>query len=149
LTKYFAPAIAQIIQSNANTKLSLITASSFRGLSLLLDGAVDLSLGFYHGVPKGLDRYKLFDTGMSLVFDPRYFHVDPRHVDLKNLSRHRIMMMRVSRTRKQIDSVLARKGIVFENILEVGSCQSAMDFARLGLGIGLVHDVCANSFDGS
>jgi DNA-binding transcriptional LysR family regulator len=71
LTKYFAPAIAQIIQGNVNTKLSLVTASSFRGLSLLLDGAVDLSLGFYHGVPKGLDRYKLFDTGMSLVFDPR------------------------------------------------------------------------------
>jgi DNA-binding transcriptional LysR family regulator len=146
LTKFFAPAIAKIVQSNMRTKLSLLTASSIRGLALLLDDEIDFSLGFYHAVPNGVHRYKLLDTGISLLFNPKYFDINVKSLDLKAIGKHRIMMMRTSRTRNQIDNVLARRGIVFENILEVGSCQSAIDFARLGLGIGLVHEICAGQF---
>ena len=31
------------------------------------------------------------------------------------------------------------------NILEVGRCQSVMEFVKLGLGVGLVHSICGSA----
>ena len=54
-----------------------------------------------------------------------------------------ILLQRGAATRKIIDSGLSRHRITSKGVLEVGSCQSVIDFVRLGLGVGLVHDICA------
>ena len=48
-------------------------------------------------------------------------------------------------TRKLIDATFLSQNITLGDIIEVSSCQAAMEFVRLGLGIGLVHRSCANA----
>ena len=47
--------------------------------------------------------------------------------------------------RMHIDRVLLRNHLELQDILEVSTCQSALDFVRLGLGVALIHDICALS----
>ena len=42
-----------------------------------------------------------------------------------------------------IDTVLDEHGVTPPSSIEVGGCQAIMQFVRLRLGFGLVHNVCA------
>jgi DNA-binding transcriptional LysR family regulator len=42
-----------------------------------------------------------------------------------------------------IDSVLDEHGVAMPSSIEVGGCQAVMQFVRLRLGLGLVHNICA------
>jgi DNA-binding transcriptional LysR family regulator len=41
-----------------------------------------------------------------------------------------------------IETSYAARGIEIPDVLEVGTCEAIIEFVRLGLGIGYVHDIC-------
>jgi hypothetical protein len=48
---------------------------------------------------------------------------------------------------KIIDAGFAAQGIDLEKILEVGHCESIIEFVRVGLGVGFVHGTCLPTLD--
>ena len=144
LSKYFSPRIAAFVKENPGMSLAVQSRSSSKGLSLLIDKEIDMSIGFYRNVPRGLERIVLLQTGISLVYPAGMeFGGDAGSV-FEKIASHRMMMLpRTSMTRRVIESVLAENDVSAHSIIEVGSCQAIIAFVQLGLGVGMVHDICA------
>ncbi|MBI2985699.1 MAG: LysR family transcriptional regulator [Deltaproteobacteria bacterium] len=143
IAKFFAPRIASFIRNHPRLGITLLARPSPETLSLVAGGEIDLGVGRFESVPRGIHKKKLLENGVSLVFPRNHPLSRKEKLGLADLAAYRLIMLtRSSETRRIIDSVFLRKRIEVENILEVGSCQSALDFVRLGLGVGLVHDMC-------
>jgi DNA-binding transcriptional LysR family regulator len=145
ISRYFAPRIARFVKENAGVNFSLVSRSSTNGLALLAEKAIDMSVGFYKSVPRGIERIPLLTTGISLVH-PRGMKVntDPEAL-FRQISEQRVIMLpRSTKARRMIDSALEEHDIATGRTMEIGGCQSIIDFVRLGLGIGLVHSICAS-----
>ncbi len=141
--KYFAARIAVFIKDHPHLALTILARASRETLSLVLGGEVDFGIGRFKSLPRGMHREKLLENGVWLVFPHDHPLARRRDIGLKDVAAFRIITLtRNSETRKLIDSVFHRNRIEPEKILEVGTCQSALDFVRLGLGVSLVHDIC-------
>ena len=143
IAKYFAPRIALFVKRHPHLALSILARNSRETLSLVLGGEVDLGIGRFKSTPRGIHRKKIRENGIWLAF-PRNHPLSRRHnIGLKDLAELRIITLtRNSETRKMVDSVFHRERIEPEKMLEVGTCQCAIEFVRLGLGVALVHDIC-------
>jgi DNA-binding transcriptional LysR family regulator len=65
---------------------------------------------------------------------------------LSDIARHRLLSLPLqSSTRKMIDRVFAERGIETRGVIEAGNCQTALEFATRGVGIAIVHSLCAHS----
>jgi len=143
IAKYFAPRIALLIKRYPRLAISILARSSRETLSLVLAGEVDIGIGRFKSTPRGIHRKKLLENSVWLVFPRNHPLSRRRNIGLKEVAAFRIITLtRNSETRKLIDSVFHRNRIAPEKMLEVGTCQSAIDFVRLGLGVALVHDAC-------
>lgn len=148
LSKYFSQQIAAFAKNNPRINLVIQSRSSYKGLAMLVDKEIDMSIGFYQTVPSGIERICLRRSGMSLVY-PRGLSFCTGSV-LDHIANNRLITLaRPSTIRGGIDAVLASKNISTEGMIEVGSCQAILEFVQLGLGLGLAHDVCvgAQSYD--
>jgi DNA-binding transcriptional LysR family regulator len=146
IAKYFAPKIASFVRNQPRLEITLLARPSPETLSLVLGGDVDIGIGRFKSIPRGLVRRKLLENGVWCAFPHRHTLARKEKLDLSDLCEHRLITLtRNSGMRKNIDRVFRRNRIEPEGIIEVGSCQSTMDFVRLGLGIGLTHDLCVLS----
>ncbi len=143
LGKYFAPRIALFLKAHPRLALTILARASRETLSLVLAGEVDFGIGRFKSLPRGMHREKLLENRVWLVF-PRDHPLSRRNeIGLKDIAAFRIITLtRNSETRKLVDWAFHRNRIEAEKILEVGTCQSAIEFVRLGLGVALVHDIC-------
>ncbi len=144
LSRYFAPHIARFVNENPAVNFSLQSRSSSKGMALLLDREIDMSIGFYKSVPRSIQRIPLLQTGISLIF-PRGTNIDTDAGQIFDImSDHRMIMLpRTATARRMIDSALDEHGVAMPSSIEVGGCQAIMQFVRLRLGLGLVHTICA------
>jgi len=80
---------------------------------------------------------------MHLVFPRNHPLSRRRNVSLAEIVAYRLILHASSAAaRRLIDSGFHENGIEIKNILEVGTCDAIVEFVRLGLGIGFVHDIC-------
>lgn len=143
IAKHFAPRIALFIKHHPQLALSILARHSRETLALVLGGEVDLGIGRFKSTPRGIHRGKILENGIWLAFPRNHPLSSRQNVGLKDLAAFRIITLtRNSETRKMVDSVFHREQIEPEKMLEVGTCRSAIEFVRLGLGVALVHDIC-------
>ena len=145
LGKFFAPRIALFVTDHPRLALTILARPSRETLSLVLGGEVDFGVGRFNSTPRGMHREKLLENGVWLVFPRDHPLSRKQEIGLKDIAAFRIIALtRNSETRKLVDSAFHRNHIEPEKIMEVGTCQSAIDFVRLGLGVCLVHDICVS-----
>jgi len=143
IAKFFAPQIATFIREHARLSITLLARPSTETLSLVTEGEVDLGVGRFERIPRGIHGQMLLEYGVCLVFPRNHPLSRLRKLRLNDLTAYRLIVLaRGSATRKAIDNAFARSGSEMQSIVEVGNCQSACDLARLGLGVALVHDIC-------
>jgi DNA-binding transcriptional LysR family regulator len=122
----------------------VIARPSRETLAQVLNGEMDMGVGFFRKVPRGIVKRKILDTDISLVIPRGHQLRRKRQFSLRDVVKHRIIMRRrLSPTRHVIDMAFSDSATDPNRILEVGRCQSAMDFVELGLGVGFVHSICA------
>ncbi len=143
IAKFFAPQIAAFLREHPKLSITLLARPSTETISLVTDGEVDLGIGRFERIPRGIRAERLLDYGVCLVFPRNHPLGRLRKPRLNDLTAYRLIMLaRGSATRKAIDTAFERSGSEMQSIIEVGNCQSACDLARLGLGVALVHDIC-------
>jgi DNA-binding transcriptional LysR family regulator len=144
LARYFAPRIARFIKANPQVNFALISRSSNKGLSMLEEKTIDMSVGFYKALPRGIERVPLLKTGLSLLY-PKGTTVssDPAQLFRLLATQRTIILPRTTRARRMIDMVLEEREVTPSNMMEIGGCHQIIEFVRLGLGFGLVHSICA------
>jgi DNA-binding transcriptional LysR family regulator len=143
LPAFFAPRIAAFSQKHPHLRISILSRSSRDTLSLLLAGDVDVGIGSFQKPPPGVQKKRLMDRKVYLAFSSSHALAQKKKISLKDIATSRLILHTSgAATRRLIDSGFAGSGIETDNILEVGTCESILDFVRLGLGVGFVHDTC-------
>jgi DNA-binding transcriptional LysR family regulator len=124
----------------------MLLRSSPETLSLVQSGEIDFGVGRFPNIPPTMHKIKLFNDTISLIFPSKKPPSWINRIRLQELANHRLCIRtRGASTRQLIDATLLRKNITLDDIIEVSTCQAAMEFVRLGLGIGLVHRSCADA----
>jgi len=142
LPKFLAPQIAAFSRSHPRLRMTIISRPS-ETLSLLLEGAVDVAIGWFPKVPRALQKRTLFDSKMYLVFPRNHPLSRKQNVSLADIASFRLILhARTAAARRVVDSRFHDNGIEIDNILEVGTCEAIATFVRLGVGIGFIHDIC-------
>jgi DNA-binding transcriptional LysR family regulator len=144
LSIYFAARVAAFARAHPTVRISITSGPTSRSVALVAARECDIGIGFYRTVPRGLRRLPITETGITLV-TPRGFALKKgRKPSLKDIADQRVIMLsRASETRRIIDGVFAANDTEPRHIIEVPSCRSAIEYVALGLGVGLVHGICA------
>jgi DNA-binding transcriptional LysR family regulator len=143
--RFFAPGLANFIEKNPALNLSIIARRSRESISLVMNGDVDIGVGLFRKVPRGIKKKKICETQFCLVMPHDHPLARRKNLALKDVAPYRVVIpRRSSAARRMIDAALSSNAVDLPNTLEVGRCQAVMDFVERGLGIGLVHSICAS-----
>jgi DNA-binding transcriptional LysR family regulator len=146
VAKFFAPRIAEFVKQHSDLNVMMYLGSSGRSLARVVDGEVDISFGFYRTVPRGVRKIKITETGISLLCPSGHPLRKRKDISLEDIAGYKVMMLpRTSATRRAMNAVFARNHVALRNVIEVGSCRTAIEFVQLGLGVALVHSICAGA----
>jgi DNA-binding transcriptional LysR family regulator len=143
---YFAPELAEFVRQHPKLHVKILARPSRESKVLVVDGEVDIGVGFFRRVPRSIVKRRICETGISLVF-PRGHPLDRKEgITLQDVARYRVVLRRrSSATRHMIEAAFIASDVDLANILEVGRCQSVMNFVQLDLGVGLVHTICGRA----
>jgi DNA-binding transcriptional LysR family regulator len=141
--RVFAPVIADFSRKHPELKISIYSKTSAEAISLLLNGDLDLGISSLQKVPRGVQKRKLLDNKLYLIFPRTHSLSKKRNISLAAVADYPLIIHPHSATTRQvIDAGFSKRGIGIETILEVGHCESIIDFVRRGLGVGFVHGTC-------
>lgn len=143
LIQIFAPRMGSFLKRHPRLECTLLARASPETLSLVLAGNVDIGIGRFDSMPRALVAKDLFENSIWCSFPRRHPFARKGRVSIGDFESYRIITLaRSSGTGRAIDRVFRRDRVQPQNILEVGSCRSALEFVKLGVGIGLVHNNC-------
>lgn len=146
MSRSFIPYIAPLFNHIPNLRVTMLLRSSPETLSLVHSREIDFGIGRFPNIPLTMHKIKLFNDTISLIFRSNKPPSWINRIRLRELVNHRLCIRtRGASMRKLIDATFLSKNITPGDIIEVSSCQAAMEFVRLGLGIGLVHRSCARA----
>lgn len=150
LATFFAPHFASFVKKHPHLAVTILARPSPETLSLVYAGEADVGVGRFKNLPRRFKKRRLFEIGVSLVLPQQHPLARKGAIQLRDLTSYRLILLtRNSPMRMQIDQLFLRNHIELQDILEVSTCQSALDFVRLGLGVALIHDICALSEPGN
>ena len=143
LARFFAPQIAAFSQNHPLLRMTILSRSSPETLPLIAEGSVDLGIGRFLKCPRGIQKKVLLDSRIYLVLPKNHPLVRKKTIAPTDISKYRLLLhAEGAGTRKLIDAGFAQSGVEISNILEVGTCESIIELVHLGVGVGLVHDIC-------
>lgn len=143
LTQYFAGAIGLVIKSNPEIELSIRVRRSPETVALVVNGQVDLGVGYFGAVPRDIVKTTLLQSGYSLIFSSDHPLARRRKPTLEEIARHRLISFPTQTNMgRRIINAFAAEGLLLRNPIEAGSCQSSKEFAEVGVGAAIVHTAC-------
>jgi DNA-binding transcriptional LysR family regulator len=143
LTQYFASIMGNIVKNNPTIDLSLRVRRSPQALKQVMDGEVDLGIGYFGEIPRSLVRTPLLRSGYSLICAPSHPLAQLHKPRLDEIARHRLISFPPNTTiGRQITGFFSAAGLILTDPIEAGSCQSSREFAEVGVGAAIVHTLC-------
>jgi DNA-binding transcriptional LysR family regulator len=142
LARFAAPVISAFANKHPNLSITILARRTRESLSLVLSGEIDMAIGFFPRVPRGISKKALLDSDVTLLVPQFHPLARQRTPSLSQAFDFRVI------TRRLIldDMILPRKASIYlPNIIAVDTCQLAMDFVELQQGVGLVHGFCARA----
>lgn len=142
LATFAVPVVSAFASKHPNLSITMLARRTRESISLVLSGEVDMAIGFFPKIPRGLSKKVLLDSNITLLVPQR--HPLARH---RKPSLSQVLDFRVTTRRLILDDViLPRKtSIYLPNIIAVDTCRLAIDFVELQQGVGLVHGFCAQA----
>jgi DNA-binding transcriptional LysR family regulator len=142
LPKFLAPQIAAFSQEHPRLQLTIVSKPA-ETLSLLLAGSVDLAIGWFPQIPRTLQKRALFNSSLYLIFPSKHSLSSKKKIRLDDIAAFPLILpsSRVA-ARRIVDSGFYSSGVEIKNVLEVGTCESILEFVRRDIGIGFIHDIC-------
>jgi DNA-binding transcriptional LysR family regulator len=142
LPKLLAPQIAAFSQKHPRLQLTIVSKPS-ETLSLLLAGTVDVAIGWFPQIPRTLQKKTLFNSKLYLIFPANHSLASKKKILLDDVAAFPLILPSSrAAARRVVDSGFYSSGIEIKNVLEVGTCESILEYVRRAIGIGFVHDIC-------
>lgn len=142
---YFTPKISSFIKRYPGVQLRHHVYNAVQTLRMVNAGTIDVGIGYFPTLPAALEKEIVTESTLSLVCARNHPLARRQPLRLDDIARHKLVLPPdQSSTRKIIDRVFAKANIKTRDVIEVGSCQTARDFAENGVGVALVHALCVS-----
>ena len=147
LTRFFSPSIAKFMKAHPDIDLALRLKHSRETLAHILDGEIDMGIGYFSRLPKDLKKVALMKSGFSFCYAASHPLAAVKMPTLAEISKYPLIALRLDTDMgHRILSAFADAGLDPPAILEVGNCQSSYELARQGIGIAVAHTTCLDGF---
>ena len=128
LPKFLAPQIASFSQKHPNLQLTIVS-KPFQTLSLLLGGTVDVAIGWFPHIPRMIQKRALFNSRLHLILPKDHPLGRKREILLEDTAPFRLILhSSYASARRVVDEAFFRNGIEINNALEVGGCESIVEY---------------------
>ena len=145
LAWYFIPKIAAFIKANPDIELGLDIRSSSEALSQVERGEVDLGIGRYSKLPRTVEKESIMTSSVSLACRRDHPLLRRKTPQIEDIACYKLVTLPSrNSTRRLINGAFSKAGIKTRSWLEAGTCQTVCSFVESGLGVGLIHSLCAN-----
>ena len=142
---YFTPKISAFIKRHPGVKLRHYIHTSDYTLRLVNSGTIDIGLGNFSRQRQGLAKDAVTQSGLSLLCLEDDIRFGKGTVRLPDLAQSRIILPPDrSLTRRVIEQAFAKVGAKCSDVIETGSCHTARDFVRSGIGTAIIHVICGS-----
>jgi DNA-binding transcriptional LysR family regulator len=145
LAWYFIPKIATFIKANPEVELGVDIRSSSAALPEVQRGDIDLGIGRYSLLPKGIEKEPIIESSVSLACPKDHPLLRRKTPQIEDIARYKLVTLPSrNSTRRMINAAFSEAGIKTRSCIEAGTCQTVSSFVESGLGIGLIHTLCAS-----
>jgi DNA-binding transcriptional LysR family regulator len=141
---YLAPRICDFIAANKHVELNVQILSSRQALERLQAGDIDVCIGRFPALPETLGQEFVVESGLSLACAPGHPLLKKKRIGLEDIAEHTLFTLaRHSLTRDNIDRTFAQAGVHVKSCIDAGNCSTAREFAARGVGVAIIHSLCA------
>jgi DNA-binding transcriptional LysR family regulator len=129
--------------TSGGAPLRILTRDRERTLAALAAGEAHLGVAAMEVVGDGLHATRVHRAGMRLVLPAGHRLARRRRVRLADLAGERLIVPPAgSRHREMLARALSAAGVSWEVALETTGWPVMLDYARLGVGLAVVNDIC-------
>lgn len=133
------PFLESFIAGYPRIKLKVINRTSPQIVAMLKNGRIDLGIVTLPVHDDSLEISAFTDTRDIFVASSRFDGLRGRKVPLSELAAHPLLLLQKdSSTRRNLDEILAEKGLAVEPEIELESIELLVEFSRIGLGVAHV-----------
>lgn len=142
---YFTPKISNFVKRYPEVQLRHHVYNAVQTLRLVKSGDIDVGIGYFPSLPDTLEKEVVTESTLSLVCTRDHPLVRRQPLRLDDIARYRLVLPPdQSSTRKIINRIFSKARAKMRDVIEVGSCQTARDFAENGVGVAIVHSLCVS-----
>ena len=147
LTRFFSPGIAKFMKAHPDIDIALRLKHSPETLARILDGEIDMGIGYFSKLPKDLSKRALMKSGFSISYASSHPLADIKTPTLADIARYHLIGLRLETDMgHRIIRAFSDAGIEPPSILEVDNCQSSHELAMQGIGIAVTHTTCLDGY---
>ncbi|HWO40889.1 MAG TPA: LysR family transcriptional regulator, partial [Candidatus Eisenbacteria bacterium] len=141
--QYYLPALANFAKTHRKVNLTILTRDKAEIVSLLTSREIDFAMARINPDPRQFLIHHLISPGFSLVIPKDHWLYRKAKISLQDMKDCRFVFLPKSTTSRQlVEEKFYRAGYVLNVNFEAWSCADIIDCALLGLGPGIVHDIC-------
>ncbi|MGH7826593.1 MAG: LysR family transcriptional regulator substrate-binding protein [Candidatus Binatia bacterium] len=143
IKQYYLPLLADFAKTHGRVNLTILTRDNTEILSLLTSGQADFGMARINP-PSGqfLTRH-LISPRPFLVLPKTHSLYTKKQISLPDLKDCRFVFLpRNTTSRRLVEEKFYRSGYVLNVCFEAWSCADIIECVLLGLGPGIVHDIC-------
>ena len=132
------------MDNNKHVQINVQIHSSKSALELLQAGEVDVCIGRFPVLPDTLAQEFVVESGLTLACAPHHPLLKAKRLTLEDIAEHTLFTLaRHSMTRDNIDRTFAAAGVDVKSAVDAGNCRTAREFAMRGVGVAIIHSLCA------
>lgn len=147
LTRFFSAAIAKFMKTHPDIQIALRLKHSPETLARILDGEIDMGIGYFAKLPKDLSKRALMKSGFSMSYMSSHPLAKIKMPTLADIAQYHLIALRLDTDMgHRIIRAFSDAGIEPPSILEVDNCQSALELAMHGIGIAVAHTTCLDGY---
>jgi DNA-binding transcriptional LysR family regulator len=150
LTRVFSKAIGEFMRTHPDVEIALQLKHSRDSLARVLEGELDMAVGYFGKLPKDLEKQPLMKSGFSMSFAMSHPAAKIARPSIQDLAEYPVISLRrETDIGQRILRAFEDAGLKPVNFLEVGNCQSSQDLAAQGIGIAFAHKTCLAGYRSS
>jgi DNA-binding transcriptional LysR family regulator len=141
---YLAPRICNFMEKNKHVQLNVQIVSSNQAIAKVQAGELDVCIGRFPAIPDALAQEFVVETGLTLACVPNHPLLKKKRIGLEDIAENTLLTLAGhSLTRQNIDRTFANAGVEVKSCIDAGNCRTAREFAARGVGVAIIHSLCA------
>ena len=147
LTRIFAAAIGKFMRNHPDVEIALQLKHAQESLARILDGEIDMVVGYFGKLPKELVKRTFIKSGFTMSFAAAHPLAKITSPTLRDMAAYPVIALRQQTNMGQrILRAYADAGVEPANYLEVGNCQSSLQLAVQSIGVAVAHATCLEGY---